>query len=273
MRDHQKISEYPMSSERSNPPALPHTELTQLFDGVYFVTGTVIFKWRLLAMRVSRNMTILRDGERLTLINSLRLSEAGLTHLEKLGKVENAVRLAAYHGMHDPFYKQRYGAKVWSVDAPYFVGLDPDPKTGTVYFEPDVLLGAKGSDDLPIRDSHYIEFGSSTPREAVLLIEREGGIVISGDCFQNIRSGDPFTGKLNLLLGRTTRLIRPYNIGPGWYHDSTPDPNEIAGVLDRGFEHLLPVHGQPVIGNASELFRPRVSQLQSRYRRLGGSAD
>ena len=244
-----------MPKERSNPPALPHTAIDQLFDDVHLVTGTFELKLGFITLTGSRNMAIVRDRENLTLINSLRLNEAGLEQLDALGKVENIVRLAAFHGMDDPFYKERYGAKVWSVNAPYVSGFASAPGPEQIYFEPDVRIQATASDSLPIRDSLYIEFGTSTPREAVLFIEREGGIVISGDCFQNARSKDPFTNTLGRWLEWVVGFLKPYNIGPGWYRQAKPDPNEIAAVLDRGFEHLLPVHGEPVIGNASQLYR------------------
>ena len=49
------------------------------------------------------------------LVNSVRLDVAGLAALEALGRVTDVIRLAGNHGMDDPFYKDRYGAKVWAV--------------------------------------------------------------------------------------------------------------------------------------------------------------
>jgi hypothetical protein len=60
-------------------------------------------------------MTIVRDGGRLTLINTVRLNDAGLAELEKLGTVTNVVRIGDMHGVDDPFYVDRYGAKFWAM--------------------------------------------------------------------------------------------------------------------------------------------------------------
>src|SRR4051794_27486614 len=90
-------------------PALPHGALREAFRDVFFVTGTVKMP---APIRFSRNMTVVGEGPRLVLINSIRLSDAGLAELEKLGTVTDVVRIAGYHGADDPFYKQRYGAKI-----------------------------------------------------------------------------------------------------------------------------------------------------------------
>src|SRR5690242_10374266 len=102
------------SPPRPLPAALPHGELRAILPDLYFVTGTLALPG-FVPMRFSRNMTVVREGERLIVINSVRLDDAGLAELDKLGKVTDVVRLAGNHGMDDPFYKQRYGAKVWVV--------------------------------------------------------------------------------------------------------------------------------------------------------------
>jgi hypothetical protein len=60
----------------------------------------------------SRNMTVVRDGEALTLVNTVRLDEAGLRRLESLGTARNVVRIGVLHGIDVPFYIARYGARV-----------------------------------------------------------------------------------------------------------------------------------------------------------------
>ena len=83
-------------------------------------------------IRFSRNMTVLRRGERLVLINSVRLDDAGLAALDKLGKVSDVVRLAANHGMDDPFYADRYKARVWAVKGQrYTAGFKTSRSTRT----------------------------------------------------------------------------------------------------------------------------------------------
>lgn len=56
---------------RPFPPALPHGELREVLSGIYIVTGTVAMPGPL-PVRFSRNMTIVREGARLVLVNSVR---------------------------------------------------------------------------------------------------------------------------------------------------------------------------------------------------------
>src|ERR1700722_8894119 len=62
---------------RPFPPALPHGELDEVLPGLFLVTGTARLPGPL-PVRFSRNMTVVREGERLVLLNSVRLDEAGL---------------------------------------------------------------------------------------------------------------------------------------------------------------------------------------------------
>ncbi len=90
-----------------------------------------------LPVRFSRNMTIVQEGERLVLVNSVRLNEEGLARLDALGKVSDVIRLAGFHGMDDPFYADRYGAKVWAVKGQrYVAGFKT--RSERTYFAPDV---------------------------------------------------------------------------------------------------------------------------------------
>src|SRR5678816_253000 len=120
---------------RAHLPALPHGDIREVLPGIYFVTGTLAMPGPL-PMRFSRNMTIIREGDRLVLVNSIRLGDAGLAALDALGKVTDVIRLAGYHGMDDPFYRERCKAKVWAVSGQrYTSGFDAN--TPNVYFEPD----------------------------------------------------------------------------------------------------------------------------------------
>ena len=76
-----------------------------------------------------------------------RLDEAGLAALDALGKVTDVVRVAGNHGMDDPFYRERYEAKVWAVAGQrYTAGFDANAKD--VFLEPDVAMGP--STELPL---------------------------------------------------------------------------------------------------------------------------
>src|SRR5579859_6376820 len=120
---------------RPFPAALPHGEIREVLPGFFFVAGTVGMPGPL-PVRFSRNMTIVREGERLVLVNTVRLGDAGLAALDRLGKVTDVIRLAANHGSDDPFYADRYKAKVWVLKGQrYTAGFNTNaPDT---YFTPD----------------------------------------------------------------------------------------------------------------------------------------
>lgn len=245
-----------MTGNPKFPKAGEHGDITELFPDVFFVTGTVDMKGPL-PTRFSRNMTIIRQDGELVLVNSVRLGEAGLAALDRLGKVTHVMRLAGFHGMDDPFYKDRYGATVWSVEAPYATGFDPSK--GKVYFTPDIIMNDET--ELPVGDARLIRFASATPGEALLFLDRDHGIVISGDCMQNWGSTDRYFSLPARLIMRLMGFIKPHNIGPGWLKTAKPDVKEVKSLLDNDFQHVLPCHGAAVIGNAKQLYEPAISRL------------
>ncbi|GEM_PF-3074825 len=133
--------------KKAFPKAMKHGDIEEVFSDVFFVTGSCSSR-RPLPMKFSRNMTVVRDGNELTLINTVRLNEAGLKQLEALGQVKHVIRLAGFHGVDDPFYKDRYGAKVWSVDAVYNFTFDAEPKPAELERNGSVLqLHCQEDDD------------------------------------------------------------------------------------------------------------------------------
>src|SRR6478735_11956040 len=107
-------------ASRAHPPALAHGTLSEVLPNIFFVTGTMRMPGPL-PVTFSRNMSVVREGKRLILINSVRLDDEGLRALDALGTVTDVVRVAGYHGRDDPFYKERYGAKVWVVKGQRYV--------------------------------------------------------------------------------------------------------------------------------------------------------
>lgn len=241
---------------RPFPAALPHGEIREVLEGLYLVTGTVRLGG---PIRFSRNMAIVREGERLVLVNSVRLDEAGLASLDALGKVTDVIRLAANHGQDDPFYKDRYGAKVWAVRGQrYTPGFDTNAKD--TYFEPDALID--GESELPIAGASLYVIASSPP-EALLRLERHGGTVIAGDCLQHWHRTDAYFSFAAKLMMKVMGFIEPHNIGPGWLKQGKPPKADLAGVLGLEFTNVLPAHGDPVIGDARERYRPALERVSA----------
>jgi len=241
---------------RPFPRALPHGDITEVLPGIHFVTGGIALPGPL-PVRFSRNMTIIREGGRLVLVNSVRLDDRGLAALDALGKVTDVIRLAANHGSDDPFYKDRYGAKVWVVTGQrYTAGFDTNsPNT---YFSPDVEADA--STELPLAGArlHVIR---STPPEAVMILDRYDGVIVSGDCLQNWADVDPYFSFVGRHMMRLMGFIKPHNIGPGWLKQGKPPASDIRAILETPFSRVIPAHGSPVLGDARERYRPAIERL------------
>ncbi len=252
-----------MSPNHQLTPALPHTDLEPIFDDIWFVRGAWIMPVPL-KPRISRSMTILRDpgtGE-LTLVNSMRLTEEGLAALDALGPVRHVIRLASMHGADDHFYRARYGATIWALrGTQYTRGLRAQVSEGEGYFAADETFDLGGR--LPIDGAlHVME--SPSLREASILLPREGGILLSGDYFHNTPEPDELTNGVARMGMRLFGLARPCNIGVGWAMLTKPSRADLLSVLDLSFEHVLPIHGLPVVGDAKERYRPAIERFAAK---------
>lgn len=235
------------------PPARGNGPIREVLPDLFFVTGGMRFPGPV-PVRISRNMTIVRRGGSLALVNTVRLDDAGLAALDALGKVEHVVRIAGFHGSDDPFYKDRYGATVWAVERqPYARGFSLAPKPEDVYFRPDHELNAASA--LPVPGKLHV-FGSCAVGEALLLLDVHGGVVVAGDVLQNWVAADEHFNLLGRVASRAMGFLKPCNVGPGWLRQTKPDPAELLAVLDLPFEHVLPSHGLPVIGGARAQYEP-----------------
>lgn len=211
----------------------------------------------------SRNMVIIRHDTSLTLVNSVQLSEAGLERLAELGKVDNVIRLAGFHGADDRFYKERFGATIYAVAGQVYArGFGQNVSAKDQYFSADVEIDETSK--LPVPGAMLETISSARPPEGLLLLEREGGILIAGDALQNWATTDPYFNLLGKLMMRAMGFIKPFAIGPGWLKTAKPDPRDLRNILDLPFEHVLPAHGDSVIGGARGHWRKAIDALQLR---------
>lgn len=241
------------------PDAQPHGSFTEVFDGIFLVPGTVRMKGPL-PMAFSRNMIVVRQGDELVLVHSMRLSEAGLKELEALGEVKHVIRLAGFHGMDDPFYADRYGATVWAVKGQrYSSGFDNTDPSAKTYFEAHEEMTPDSK--LPLEGAKLITFPSSKVPEGMILLEREGGILLPGDALQNWHRADEYFNLPAKLVMKLMGFLKPCNVGPGWLKAAKPRASDVRTVLDLDFRHVLPVHGSTVLGDAKARFRPAIERV------------
>lgn len=219
------------------PPQLPHGVFQELFPDVFFVTGQIIVASDPVS-EFSRNMVVIREGDSLTLINSIRLDEDGLAALEKLGEVRHIVKLGAFHGRDDAFYLDRYDAALW---APEGMSYSRGEQTDRVLRD-----GQPG----PVEGSTAFVFDTPKLAEAMLLVPHDGGILVSCDSFQNALGPDEYFNATASEWKRRLGFFKVAGVGPGWRKFAEPQQADLERVLTLEFCHLLSAHGTPLLGDA-----------------------
>ncbi len=232
-------------------PAWPHGDIQEIFPDIFFVTGTNKIQHEGVHIQMSRNMTILRNGSELTLVNTVRLDEEGLEKLGRLGTVTHLVRIGAFHGRDDAFYRYQYPhAQLWTLKGmTYENGLKSDHD-----------LIPQGP--MPFPGCSLFVFETSTLPEGILHIKREEEILISCDSLQNITDTDRFYNSETIQLFQDQGLIKPANISPTWLgatHTKASDFHRLLTTLT--FQHLLTSHGKPLMKTAFEEVQKTVARV------------
>ena len=224
------------------PPALPHGRLEEVFPDVFFVTGMMKTVLMNADWQFNRSMTVVREGDALTLINAIRLDDAGLAQLDALGRVRNVVNIASMHGRDIPFYKSRYGATFWALPGmQHEHGLTPDKE-----------LTPGG--EMPFAGCSLFEFRTTKRPEGILHIDRAGGILVSGDSLQNWLAPDEYFSEDSRKMMAEMGFFCCAGIGPVWTKLNEPQAQDFVRLLELPFRHLLPGHGSPLRDTAKEAF-------------------
>lgn len=221
------------------PEALPHGEITEFCPDVYWVRGRMTMK-RVFAF--SRNMIILRQGEELTLVNTVRLNDAGLARLDQLGKVTHVIKLGHFHDRDDAFYVDRYKATFWAMAGhQHNHGLKADVNmTETV--------------ELPLSDARLFRFQGAKVAEAIIHLKRNGGILVCCDALQNWRKATPEFNLFSRIMMPLMGFMKPSNVGPAWLKAAKARPADFLRLQTFAYRHVLPAHGDPIRDDAHEQF-------------------
>ncbi|MDO9018502.1 MAG: hypothetical protein Q8S73_41335 [Deltaproteobacteria bacterium] len=210
--------------------SLPHGDLDEIFPDVFLVRGT--FR-AAPGLSFGRNMIVLREGDALTLVNSVRLSPEGERALDRLGTVRHLVRLGFFHTRDDPYYRSRYSPTCWT-------SLPPDAATER--------LADGGASPHP--RARVFSFQNAQKGEAALLLTQPAGdLLITCDSVQHW----PDTTRCSLGGALACRVMgflrRPLTLGPIWLKEMTggrpqalrPD---FERLLSHDFAHLVSAHGE-----------------------------
>ncbi|MFT7520969.1 MAG: hypothetical protein ACI9MC_003120 [Kiritimatiellia bacterium] len=225
----------------THPPALPHGLPTEIFDGIYMVTGAM--KMNVL-MSFDRNMTIVRHPGGLALFNTVRMNEAGLAALDALGEVTDVVRLGAFHGRDDAFYVERYGARMWA------------PEGCSERLSPTAL---NEDSDLPIEGAQVFVFHSATKPEAIVRLPDHGGVLIPCDSLQNwLGPHAEYTSLPARLMMRLMGFFKPAAVGLAWLKAAKPAASCFHRLQEWDYEVVLPSHGEPMLNGAKAAYTPAI---------------
>lgn len=229
--------------------AMPHGDIQEVFPDVFFVTGTMKTVLMGAHWHFSRNMVIIRDGHELSLVNSVRLSDEGLSQLDALGKVTHVIKIGSLHGLDDAFYMNRYGAKLWALpDMPHAAGVNPDH-----------LLGADHA--LPFAGGSTFVFEHTKLPECILRLDREGGILIACDALQNWLAPDAFFSDESRKMMAEMGFFQSANLGPVWMQVNEPKAEDFIRLNQLQFKHVLCGHGSPLRDHGQQAFAQRFNQV------------
>lgn len=229
------------------PPQAPFGSIQEPFPNVFFVTCGFRFA---AGMTITRNMTIVRQDGDLTVINSARLDPDGEAALDKLGRVKHLVRLGAFHGADDPYYVDRYKPTLWA-----------PPKTkhaGALKTDRELAVGA-----CPIEGARVFLFEHAKQAEGAILLERDGGLLITVDSYQNWESFDGCS-----LLSKLAMFFMgfgPMRIGGPWLKAMGPEVRaDFEQLVKLPFVHLIPAHGQILKDTAKQGLRTAMARTFDR---------
>ncbi len=212
-------------------PVYPHGSPQQIADDVFVVRGSI--KMNPL-IRITRNMVVVRHEGELTLVNPVRMSEAGLAELDGLGKVTNLLRLGAFHGIDDPFYMQRYQPTFWSQAG------------GTTYIKPNIDRELSDDCELPFPGSTFFAFDGTIQPEGAIVLDKGPGLLLTTDAIQHY--GDySYSNLLARMMLPFLGFSKATLVGPIWLKVMTPEgaslKDNFTRLLQLSFDSLVAAHG------------------------------
>jgi hypothetical protein len=230
---------------------LPHTRIKKIFPNIYFITGTNITNFNNTNLQHSRNMIIIKNKNKLSLINTVKLNEEGLQQLEELGEVENIIRIGAFHGRDDIFYLNRYQAKLWSLP--------------TMQHENNRITDYEltPTTQLPFPNSSLLFFPSSTHPEAIIHLTNENGILITCDSIKNWITPDEFFSDETATLYQQQNFFGTATISPVWLQACKIKLKDFSPLKKLQYHHLLSAHGEPLLNNAKEKIEKTMAEMEN----------
>ncbi|HBA35752.1 MAG TPA: hypothetical protein DCZ12_16630 [Gammaproteobacteria bacterium] len=223
--------------DKRYPSACPHDPIKPLFEGVYWVHGSIKIAPGIM---MNRNMVILKQDNALSLINPVRLNDAEEQRLLGLGDVKNIIRLGDFHGRDDAYYVDTFKASFWC-------------QTGqTTYpdLQPDHIIDEQTVP--PIDHASFFVFASARYPEAALLL-KDHRVLITTDSIQYHADWTYTTFLSKIILG-IMGFRKSLLIGGPWLKRVTPKGDSMKSDFERlmalDFDRLIGAHGAFLQGGA-----------------------
>lgn len=226
---------------------MPHQSITKNFENIYSLMGSMqlfgVFKY-------SRNMVILKEGEKLCLVNPVRLDKEEETKLLELGKIYSILKLGRLHSIDLPYYMDHFSPKLWASENDSFV------KEHNYKIDIDF----EKTDKLPFLDMQIYSFKTSKENETIAFLPQNEGIVLSCDALVNMKKIDPMANWLVKTLSKI--LPEPTYIGPNWFKAMKPKKEDFDNILRLSFDKMIPAHGPILTNKADEKIRDYISTFK-----------
>ncbi|MDR8363681.1 hypothetical protein [Pseudomonas sp. JL3] len=199
---------------------------------------------------MNRNMVIVKNGDELTLINPVRLSDAALSQLDALGNVRHVLRLGDFHGLDDRFYVDRYQAEFW---------CQSRPETYKVPTANHVINAAASP---PMPDAQFFVYEVAKYPEACLLLKNLK-LLIATDSIQYWADWS-YTTFLSRCVLRMMGFKLTLLIGGPWLKRVTPEGGSLGADFERllrlDFEHVVGAHGQLLRDTAKPMLEAAIAK-------------
>ena len=224
------------------PPVYPHKPIAELFPNVYWVHGSIKMAP---GMSINRNMLIVRNGDKLTLINPVRINADEEKTLLSMGTIKHVLRLGDFHGLDDPYYIDKFGAEFWCQEGQ---STYPEPV-------PDHVINANLHP--PIENAEFVIFASAEYPEAALFL-KDQRLLITTDAVQYYKDWT-YVSALARLIMPLIGFKKDLLIGKPWLKKVTPKGGSMRGdferLLELDFDHLISAHGSILRDTAKSRLR------------------
>ena len=114
---------------------------------------------------------------------------------------------------------------------------------------------------MPVADASLFVFETTKRPEAILVLERDGGIAIACDSLQNWLDSDEFFDDATTGTMREMNFFTPAGVGLAWIHESEPKPEDFKRLKELSFRHALCGHGVPLLNSAREAYHETFGRL------------